>query len=305
MPRQKRPSGCARPRRHNTYALAGFRPSQNQHWLGRRPAKASLKLAGKTTMKRPPIDMRAAWNRTSATYQELHQIPVDSAHYGPWAPDENHLRLLGEVRGKRILEPGCGGGQCSIAFALQGATATGVDLSDEQLAFARNLAAKSGAAVDFYQGDAADLSRFAGASFDIVFSAYALAYVEDISSCLSEAARVLIPGGLLVFSLDHPFRDCFWDEENDEESLTPARSYFLRDASEWQFSTSGEWMRSFHRTIGDWTDLLREAGFQVQRILEPEPVLTPEEENSWAESYDLETARLIPQTIIFVATRGA
>ena len=76
--------------------------------------------------------------------------------------------------------------------------------------------------MDFHQGDAADLSRFGDASFDIVFSAYALAYVEDIAGCLSETARVLVPGGLLVFSLDHPFRDCFWDEESDEESLTPA-----------------------------------------------------------------------------------
>ncbi len=247
--------------------------------------------------------MRAAWNRTSARYQELHQIPVNSAHYGPWAPTENQLRLLGDVRGKRILELGCGGGQCSIAFALQGATTTGIDLSDEQLAFARTLAATSGVHVVFHQGDAADLARFGDASFDVVFSAYALAYVESIAGCLRETARVLAPEGLLVFSLDHPFRDCFWDEESDEESLTPARSYFLRAPSDWQFGSSGEWMRSYHRTIGDWTDLLREAGLQVQRILEPAPVLTPEEENTWAESYDLETARLIPQTIIFVAAR--
>ena len=256
-------------------------------------------------MSQRAIDMRAAWNRTSVGYQQRHQIPTHSAHYGPWAPEENDLRLLGSVAGKRILELGCGGGQCSIAFALQGATATGIDLSDEQLDFARRLAATSGASVDFFQGDAADLSRFADASFDVVFSAYALPYVRDIARCLHEAARVLVPGGLLVFSLDHPFRDCFWDEETDEESLTPARSYFLRSASDWQFSSSGEWMRSYHRTIGDWTDLLRNAGLQLQRILEPEPVLTPEEENTWAESYDLETARLIPQTIIFVATRGA
>ncbi len=253
-------------------------------------------------MTRPTIDMRAAWNRTSAGYQQLHQIPVDSAHYGPWAPTENELRLLGDVRGKRILELGCGGGQCSIAFALQGATSTGIDLSDEQLEFARRLAVQSGVQVNFHQGDAADLSRFEDASFDAVFSAYAFGYVQDMAHCLAETARVLSPGGLLVFSLDHPFRDCFWDEETDEESLTPARSYFLRDPSDWQFSTSGEWMRSYHRTIGDWTDLLREAGLQLQRILEPEPALTPEEENTWSESYDLETARLIPQTIIFVAT---
>lgn len=269
------------------------------------------------------IDMRAAWNRTSAGYQRLHQIPTDAAHYGPWAPDESDLRLLGDVRDKRILEIGCGGGQCSIVFARQGAIAVGIDLSDEQLAFARRLAeqvAQSALAPShaggtafvpptFLQGDASDLSRFADGSFDVVFSAYALHYVPHIEACLAEVSRVLrradtgtgVLGGQFVFSLDHPFRDCFWDDVSGEESLQPMRSYFARGALDWRFGSSGEWMRSYHRTIGDWVALLRDANLQVERILEPEPVLSAEEQTSWSESYDLEAARLIPQTIIFVA----
>lgn len=252
----------------------------------------------------PPIDMRAAWNRTSAGYQAQHQIAVDAAHYGPFMPDEAELRLLGDVAGRRILELGCGGGQCSIAFARQGAQAVGIDLSDEQIAFARRLAGQHGVAADFQQGDAADLSRFAAASFDIVFSAYALHYVPAIENSLHEAARVLAPGGLLVFSLDHPLRDVFWDEDADEDSLLAVRSYWRRGAMEWQWTGGGAWMRSFHRTLGDWVDLLHDAGFQVQRILEPEPQLDDAEKISWAGSYDLEMVRLIPQTVIFVAKKG-
>ena len=75
-----------------------------------------------------PIQMRRAWNQVSAHYQRRHAIPTNSAHYGPWAPLENELRLLGDVRGRRILEVGCGGGQCSIAFAKQGALAAGLAL---------------------------------------------------------------------------------------------------------------------------------------------------------------------------------
>ena len=86
------------------------------------------------------IDMRNAWNDNSETYQSLHEISTESAHYGPWAPLENELRLLGDVCGLRILELGCGGGQCCIAFAKQGATVAGVDLSDDQIEFARKLA---------------------------------------------------------------------------------------------------------------------------------------------------------------------
>ena len=268
------------------------------------------------------IDMRSAWNRTSAGYQRLHQISTDAAHYGPWAPDESELCLLGDVRDKRILEIGCGGGQCSIAFARQGAIAVGIDLSDEQLAFARELAQSVlalSAAKDaiapvvptFLQGDASDLSRLADGIFDVVFSAYALHYVPAIETCLAEVSRVLrsgdtsagVFGGLFVFSLDHPFRDCFWDDDSGDESLQPVRSYFTRGAIDWQFGSSGEWMRSYHRTVGDWVDLLHDANLQVERILEPEPVLSPEEQTNWSESYDLETAKLIPQTIIFVARK--
>jgi SAM-dependent methyltransferase len=268
------------------------------------------------------IDMRLAWDRISARYQARAQLSTGAAHYGPWAPDENDLRLLGDVRGRRILELGCGGGQCSIAFARQGATVVGMDLSGRQLAFARGLAARDGVAVRWEQGDIADLSRFADGSFDVVFSAYAFQYVGPIERCLAGVSRVLrrpdggaqVPGGQFVFSLDHPFRDCFWDEDRDEESMQPARSYFLRGAMEWKFGPlpavdderdqqpGSPWMRSYHRTVGDWVALLHGVGLQVERLLEPEPVLTAEEETAWAGSYDLEVARLIPQTIIF-ATR--
>ena len=86
-----------------------------------------------------PTDNAAAWDRHAAAYQAGAQLPTDTAHYGPDIPDESELRLLGDLKGKRVLELGCGGAQCSIAFARQGATAIGVDFCAEQLAFARRL----------------------------------------------------------------------------------------------------------------------------------------------------------------------
>jgi SAM-dependent methyltransferase len=182
--------------------------------------------------------------------------------------------------------------------------ATGIDLSDEQIAFARRLAAQHGVSVAFEQGDAADLSRFAAASFDAVFSAYALHYVPAIEQCLAGVSRALAPGGLFVFSLDHPLRAVFWDEEADEDSLLAVRPYWRRGAIEWQWTGGGPAMRSFHRTIGDWVDLLHAAGLSVQRILEPQPQLDNAEQISWADSYDLEMVRLIPHTVIFVTKKG-
>lgn len=249
------------------------------------------------------IDMRAAWNQLSAGYQDQHRIPTDSAHYGWWSPPESELKLLGDVRGQRILEVGCGGGQCTIAFARQGAVAAGLDLSDEQLAFGRRLAEQEGVTAQFVQGSAENLSAFADRSWDIVFSAFAFQYVANMSRCLAECSRVLRAGGRLVFSLDHPFRDCFADSVDDEMSIVPVRSYFDNEPMRWRWGNTGIHMESYHWSIAQWVEMLAAAGFGVRRILEPSP---PADmlDAVWPTDDALASLRLIPQTIIFVAVNG-
>ncbi len=252
----------------------------------------------------PMSDLRDAWNRLSADYQSKHAIPTHSAHYGPWAPLEEELNLLGNVRGLQILELGCGGGQCSIAFARQGALVVGIDLSDAQLDHAHALARQEEVDVTFAQGSAEDLSHFVDGGQDIVFSAYAFQYVADMPRCLAECARVLKSSGRLVFSLDHPFRDCFLDEEEDEVVLYPARSYFDRRPMSWTWVIEEVvLMRSYHRTIADWFDMLTTAGFRVHRLLEPAPPAELVEE-IWPSDDALSSMRHIPQTIIFVAEKA-
>jgi SAM-dependent methyltransferase len=252
----------------------------------------------------PATDLRTAWNRLSANYQRRHQIPTHSAHYGPWAPLENELRLLGDVRGQAILELGCGGGQCAIAFARQGADVAALDLSDAQLTYARQLAAQEQVAVEFVQGTVEDLHVFGAASRDILFSAYAFQYVADMPRCLAECARVLRPGGRLVFSLDHPFRDCFFDAEDDDMAVFPVRSYFDRAPLHWHWDGDAALaMTSHHHTIAEWVDMLAAVGFRLLRLLEPAP---PEAllDEIWPSDDALAALRLIPQTIIFVAESG-
>jgi len=247
---------------------------------------------------------REGWNRISGWYQDRHAIPTHSAHYGPWAPLENDLRLLGTVQGLRILEVGCGGGQCAIAFARQGATVAGLDLSDAQLDFARNLAAAEGVDIPFTQGSAEDLSAFADGAWDVVFSAYAFQYVADMARCLAECARVLRPGGRLLFSLDHPFRDCFADPDEDfEPTIYASRSYFDPKPMRWLFGNTGVPMVSYHRTVAEWVTLLADAGFGLRRMLEPEPPAEMLDE-IWPLDDALSALRLVPPTIIFLAQKS-
>jgi len=243
------------------------------------------------------IDIRDSWNKISPHYQERTKIPTDFAHYGPHCPNEDQLQLIGDVIGKRVLEIGCGGGQCAIAFAKRGALATGIDLSDAQIEYARSLARGEGVEVTFLQGDVEDLSPIADESQDIVFSAYALGYVERLDRCFAEVRRVLVPGGLFVFSGDHPFWHCL-----AEDSLVVERSYHQtgRDTWNWTYSDIGFCVpaRSFVRQVGDWFRALRDAGLEVLDILEPEPVESGSGQDG-NEYYSPDRQRMVPATIIF------
>lgn len=243
------------------------------------------------------------WDRLSADYQAHHAFVTDSAHYGPWAPREDELHLLGDVRDRHILDLGCGGGQCSIAFARQGAVATGLDISDAQLDYARQLAAAEKVDVQFVQGTAEDLGAFTSGDWDIVFSTYALHYVADLPRCLSECSRILHPGGLFVFSLDHPLRDCFFDAEDDEIAIYPVFGYFDNRPIRWRWPERTDLVvQSYHHTIAQWIDMLAVAGFQLTRLLEPSPPAALLDA-TFPSDGALAPLRHIPQTIIFVAEK--
>ncbi|HXH20878.1 MAG TPA: methyltransferase domain-containing protein [Dehalococcoidia bacterium] len=264
------------------------------------PMPADLRALLGVGDRRPPgvPDNRAAWDAISAMYQLKHRLGTDAAHYGPRMPTENDLRLLGDVRGKRVLEIGCGGGQCSIAFAKQGAIATGIDQSAMQLQYARALAAEEGARVEFLEGDITTLTQVKSASQDAVFSAYALGYVEDIATCVAEVARVLKPGGCFVFSVGHPARAMM----SEDDPFRVGRSYW--DAyQEWEWGPgSGVWMRDWTRTIEDWVDLVRGAGLVIDRVLEPR-MLPEAQDESWDDTYPYEQGSLIPTTLIIKAVK--
>ncbi|MGH9101927.1 MAG: class I SAM-dependent methyltransferase, partial [Acidimicrobiales bacterium] len=162
-----------------------------------------------------PTDNAAAWDRLSADYQAGARLPTDVAHYGPDIATEAELRLLGDLRGKRVVELGCGGAQCSIAFAKAGAVAIGIDFSAEQLAFARRLVDREQVRVELRQGDLADLAFLQAESVDLVFSAYAFGFVRDLRRVFRQVHRVLRTGAPLVFSLPHPAYDMIDDDADD------------------------------------------------------------------------------------------
>jgi ubiquinone/menaquinone biosynthesis C-methylase UbiE len=223
----------------------------------------------------------AAWDRGAEAYQARANLPTDVVTYGPDLPTEAELRLLGDLKGKRVLELGCGAGQCSIAFARQGATAIGVDFSSVQLSIARELAEREEVRVELRQGDMADLAFLRADSIDLVFSAFAFGYVEDLNRVFRQVHRVLKVGAPLVFSLPHPAYHMI-DDSSDEGGMVIRRSYFDRRpvSSSW----GGIAATMYHHTFADLYMGLIRSSYRVDLVLEPEPAVGAPRSPWWRES---------------------
>jgi SAM-dependent methyltransferase len=239
-------------------------------------------------------EIAGAWDQFSDDYQKNAALPTDVAHWGPDIADESELRLLGDLKAKRILELGCGAAQNSIAFARTGAIAIGVDISAAQLAHARQLCEQEEVKVDLRLGDMADLAFLRADSIDAAFSAFAFQYVEDLNRVFRQVHRVLKVGAPFVFSLPHPAYGCI-----DEESGSPPRlerSYFDRAPD--RFKWGGVDFVAYRHTFADLYMGLARTSYKVDLVLEPEP--NPGAPRSW---YWRGAMDWMPKTLIFRARK--
>ncbi len=244
-----------------------------------------------------PLGAEQGWDKISSRYQEYAKIPTDKIHYGAGTPTENELQLVGDPQGRDVIDVGCGGGQNTIAFKRAGAArVVGIDQSTEQLEFARGLAASEGIDVEFLKSAVETLDPVPDASFDAAFSSYCFQFVADIRATFCSVYRVLRPGGRFAFCLDHPAYMMF-----GAEGFTLTKPYFQRNADFiWPFR-QGEatGMSAVYHTVEDMFAALREAGFVVESILEPE--LEEQQVGNW--KHDVDRARKIPRTVIFAARK--
>ncbi|MGW3343969.1 class I SAM-dependent methyltransferase [Nonomuraea rubra] len=214
---------------------------------------------------------RGWWDGNADDYQVEHGsfLRDDGFVWGPEGLDEAEARLLGEVRGRRVLEIGCGAAQCARWLAGQGARVAAFDISHRQLRHSQRLDLDTGVRVPVVQADA-EVLPFAGGAFDVACSAYgALPFVADPAAVFREVRRVLRPGGLFVFSVSHPIRWAFPDDPGPR-GLTSDRSYFDRAPYEERDERGVLTYVEHHRTMADWVNLLAASGLTITGLLEPE-----------------------------------
>jgi SAM-dependent methyltransferase len=179
------------------------------------------------------------------------------------AATDQEVRLLGDLRAKRVLDLGSGSGASAVAFAQQGAIVIALDATDAQISRARARAEEADVKVEWRTGDLADLAFLRAESIDAAFSAFAVAEVDDAARLFRQVQRVLKPNAPFVFSYAHPMSLCI------DASGVVARSYF--DPGPIDVERDGDSVRIHVRDIGEVFTELGRAGFRVDTILEPRP----------------------------------
>jgi SAM-dependent methyltransferase len=211
-------------------------------------------------MSRP--DQPFSYDAIADAYAER----IDHAPYNAFYERPAMLSLLPPVDGLRVLEAGCGGGWMTEQLLRRGAHVTAVDASARMVEHARRrIAALDGGLASCAEVRVADLARpldLPDASFDGIVSDLVLHYLRDWGTAMAEFRRVLRPGGWLVFSTHHPSADAARLEEGE--------SYFdvVQQEDHWRGIGT---VRFFRRPLSAIADALADAGFAIERILEPRP----------------------------------
>ncbi|MBO9593310.1 MAG: class I SAM-dependent methyltransferase [Niabella sp.] len=180
--------------------------------------------------------------------------------------------MLPDLKGKRVLDLGCGyGWHCRYAAEQGAVQVTGVDLSARMLEQARSYTAYTQIQ---YLRQSIEAVEFPPASFDVIISSLALHYIADYEGVCKRMFTMLSAGGRLVFSAEHPVftaraaQDWFYDaagkrlhwpvDQYQEEGLRT--THFL-----------GHEVVKYHRTMAAWINTLLDAGFGIRRVAEPQP----------------------------------
>jgi SAM-dependent methyltransferase len=213
---------------------------------------------------------RAAWDRMAADYAEpgRENWAAMEPSWGIWSVPETQLGILPPgLDGAGSLELGCGTGYVSAWLARRGARPVGLDNSAAQLATAAALQDDFGLRFPLIWASAEQVP-FADATFDLVISEYGASIWCDPYVWVPEAARVLRPGGQLIFLVNAVQAVLTWPEQEDLPTTeTLQRPYFGMRRFQWLGSDAVE----FHLGHGDMIRLLRRCGLEICDLIEIQP----------------------------------
>jgi SAM-dependent methyltransferase len=240
---------------------------------------------------------RAAWDRWALHYTATGRKAWTEKElkWGIWGIPEAELGLLKDLpAGADVVELGCGTASVSSWVARLGFRPVAVDISRRQLDVATRLQEELGLTFPLIYANAEEVP-YETDSFDLAISEYGASLWCEPHRWLTEADRLLRPGGGLIFVTNSPLLMACTPESGERAGDRLVRDYFTSPAREYP-----DGVVEFHLTHGSWIELLNAYGFSVERLVELRP---PHGTQPRFDFVSIEWARRWPSEEIWVARK--
>ncbi len=241
------------------------------------------------------------WTRSNAEYTDERASQAwakEEIDWGTFGVPEAELRVLPPLEGIDVVELGCGTAYFGAWLARRRARVVGVDPTPAQHENARRMHRETGLEFPLVQAGGED-EPLPDGSFDLAVSEYGASIWADPYRWIPEAARLLRPGGRLVFLRNSTLSMlCSPDEGPTATELV--RGYDELRRIEWSEAEGGG--VEFHLSHGEWIDVLRANGFEIERLVE---LRAPEgaETHEFYDAVSADWARKWPAEEIWVARK--
>lgn len=252
---------------------------------------------------------RRAWEEIAARRSKSYAdslVPADVFGGGGTILDERVVAAVGDLAGKRLLHLMCATGEETLSWAVLGAAATGVDISQTNVDLATQKAAEAGLSARFVCADVGELPPdLANADFDVVYTAIGvLVWIPDLDRWATAIAEALRPGGRFVLLDEHPLTMVMWGEDGHARVVD---DYFGRGTpttdTGWGHFPGGEdaveATHQFSWPLGDVLNALIGAGLTIHQVDEYPT------SSAWRFGDAIEDAKKLPGELLIVAERSA
>jgi ubiquinone/menaquinone biosynthesis C-methylase UbiE len=227
-------------------------------------------------------DVKKCWEDNAEAWTILSRKGYDT--YRDHVNTPAFLDMLGNVKGLKGLDIGCGEGHNTREIVKKGAYMTGIDISEKFIHYAQQMENEHPLHIKYMHGSGLNLP-FDNESFDFCVAIMSLMDMAEHERAVKEAYRVLKKKGFFQFSITHPcFQTPKWEwllDENGKRAAIACGDYFKQPTErigEWIFSSAPRELKDkfdtfkipiFDRTLSSWLNILMRTGFILKKFAEP------------------------------------
>jgi ubiquinone/menaquinone biosynthesis C-methylase UbiE len=253
------------------------------------PNKSTKKISEKSVEEHT----KRMYDEFGAEYQKSRDEKNVFRVYNEFLEVPQMIMAVGNIKGKKLLDVGCGAGVHAKAYVNKGAKVQGIDISNTMVEMARQRCK----GVDFRVGSMNKLP-YASGTFEIVTASLVTDYVKDLKKAFLEVNRVMKKGGLFYTSDNHPIASARELYENEDIKIR-GLGYFVDKKTGKRINLGRNWfegiddfdmvpgmrLKTFKRTFGSYLKAIREAGFELIDYIDCKPI--PEFKKYDPDAYEL------------------